>query len=545
MEYFLETIHFPLLKNHIIKDPILDWFAIQEALGNPNYTSDERSYYKKYILKESNEYKNKVLETIIKLSGLKVPMNSNPQETKEKIQKNYPLIVRGELFHEEFNMVVRCDLILRYDYFKKIFPKMNNIPFHLLSKRKEYVLIHLSYSSLKFKIDLKEIMNDGLLFYKKCMLYSFMEAMEEICGYRAPLFLLGKEYYYKRTLLPKMEFIGYVPPSDILKEKIRSAYKWIIHLRKNYKKMDVRPKPTHKELYPNMNHTESDWENEKYKLASEIKEITSVWNISYNDRCYLFDKGIQCWDDIRLLNNLKESKKKQIQERMIHMNKNADILIYPRKNISSSFYKVLNVKNAIFFDVESFLSFDEKCNLLNDPFDKREPVLGILGFIQNDKYWNYTINNFTMNDERKIVERFVHHLHTLSKTPIHIFHWGHAENNYIEYIKKTYPEIVFPEYQLINVLDYFRTEPIIVQGVFQFGLKSIGDALYRNNLIKTTWGINDNGLDTMIEFKDICLHKNPKIPLKRYSQIKEIIEYNRIDCQVLFEIVELMKKTYL
>ena len=150
-----------------------------------------------------------------------------------------------------------------------------------------------------------------------------------------------------------------------------------------------------------------------------------------------------------------------------------------------------------------------------------------------------------VDDERKIVMRFIHHLDTLSHKPIHIFHWGHAEYNYIEYIKKTYPDIEFPEYQLINVLDYFRTEPIIVQGVFQFGLKSIGDALYKNNLIKTTWGINDNGLDTMIEFKDVCLHKNPRVPLKRYSQIIEIIEYNRIDCQVLFEIVELMKKTYL
>ena len=49
----------------------------------------------------------------------------------------------------------------------------------------------------------------------------------------------------------------------------------------------------------------------------------------------------------------------------------------------------------------------------------------------------------------------------------------------------------------------------------------------------------------MIEFKDICLTNDKQIPLKRYSQIRDIIEYNRIDCQVLYEIVDLMKKTYL
>ena len=63
------------------------------------------------------------------------------------------------------------------------------------------------------------------------------------------------------------------------------------------------------------------------------------------------------------------------------------------------------------------------------------------------------------------------------------------ENNYFKYIHSKYPEISFPQYKLINVLDYFRTEPIIVQGVFKFGLKSIGSALYKNKLIKTTWGV--------------------------------------------------------
>ena len=128
---------------------------------------------------------------------------------------------------------------------------------------------------------------------------------------------------------------------------------------------------------------------------------------------------------------------------------------------------------------------------------------------------------------------------------INIYHCGHAEFNYLKYIKDKYPEIILPEYRLINVLDFFRTEPIIVQGVFKFGLKYIGEALYKNKLIKTTWGINDNGLDTMIEFKDVCKNNTKKIPLKRYSQIVDIIDYNRIDCQVLYEIVDLMKKTYL
>ena len=58
-------------------------------------------------------------------------------------------------------------------------------------------------------------------------------------------------------------------------------------------------------------------------------------------------------------------------------------------------------------------------------------------------------------------------------------------------------------------------------------------------------GENDNGLDAMIKFKKICLEKNKQIPLKRYNEISEIVEYNKIDCQVLFEIIELLRKLYL
>ena len=546
MEYFFDTINFYLLKNYILKDPLIDWFNIQEYLENPKYIRDNQSYYKKYIIKESNEYKNKLLDEIITKSGLDIPKNTSSEETFKKINNNFPLIIKGELYSKTRNLLVNCDIIIRYDYFKKIFPKINNLPFHLLCKKKNYLLINTSYSSLKFKIDLKEIMNNGLIKYKKCNLYAFMKVFEELFNVRPPMFLMGKEYYYKKTQLPKQEFIGYVPFTKEIKELFLDAYEWIKELRLNYKNMDISPKPNYKELYPNMNNNESDWENEKYKLATEIKEITSVWNISYNERCDFLEKGIECWDDDKLLKNLKESKKRNIQERMIHMNKNTDILLYPRKNISSTFQEILSLKNDIYFDVESFLSFDEKQELLNDELNKRDPVLGILGFIHNGKYWNYTMNDFSLTEEKKIVTRFIDHLHKINNSKlINIYHWGHAEFNYLKYIKDKYPEIILPEYRLINVLDFFRTEPIIVQGVFKFGLKYIGEALYKNKLIKTTWGINDNGLDTMIEFKDVCKNNTKKIPLKRYSQIVDIIDYNRIDCQVLYEIVDLMKKTYL
>ena len=116
--------------------------------------------------------------------------------------------------------------------------------------------------------------------------------------------------------------------------------------------------------YINMNYKESEWEIEKHKLAVKIKEITLVWNITYEERCNYVKNGIKCWDDNRLINNLKESKKKDIQERMIHMNKTNEILIYPRKSIILLRLKSVLELDGIYFDVESFLTFDQKQGFL-------------------------------------------------------------------------------------------------------------------------------------------------------------------------------------
>ena len=52
-------------------------------------------------------------------------------------------------------MIMYCDIVIRYDFFKKLFPKIDNLPFHILTNNNGYLLINVSYSSLHFKIDLK------------------------------------------------------------------------------------------------------------------------------------------------------------------------------------------------------------------------------------------------------------------------------------------------------------------------------------------------------------------------------------------------------
>ena len=39
------------------------------------------------------------------------------------------------------------------------------------------------------------------------------------------------------------------------------------------------------ELYPNMNYKNTEYQDEKKKIAEKIKEITLIWKITYDERC--------------------------------------------------------------------------------------------------------------------------------------------------------------------------------------------------------------------------------------------------------------------
>ena len=102
-------------------------------------------------------------------------------------------------------------------------------------------------------------------------------------------YFFGKEYRYKNKSLIKKETIGHFPFHEELKVSVEDALKWLIRLNKNYDNWIIYPRPSIKELYPNMNRKVGEWLNEKTILAELIKEITLVWNISHNKRCVLLD----------------------------------------------------------------------------------------------------------------------------------------------------------------------------------------------------------------------------------------------------------------
>ena len=523
-------------KNYINRDPLSDWFDINDD----KYKKDTPNKFKLKIQEEKEIFKNKMIENF--KNDKNFYQDLNHKEIIQKINKNEKFIIyHGNLYHKQYNTYIKPDLIIHKDLFLKYCPE---IKFEL----PEYLIIDILFKILHFNSEQTDILNQGNIYYHKCKMFLASDSL----GIKDYGFFLGREYRHKNINLVKKETIGYFPLLDEYKISIQESISWLNKLKKNHKQWIILPNPSIKELYPNMNRKDGDWTNEKLKLADEIKEITHIWNISFNKRCILLDKGISTWDDPILLSNIydykvRENKRKYIQEKIIHINSQENINIEPRKIKKYDFVQIIkNQENSIILDIESVINIDgnniddENINL-NDSM----PKISIIGTIINKEkfiYKDFTIRYLTNEEEKKIIKYWLNYLNRKFKGSIKVYHWGNAEKVYLNYMKNKYPDLKYPNFVMIDILYYFKNEPITIKGCFGYGLKGIVKQLYSLKLIDNIWIDDTDGLDAIIEIiKTSELAKENNIPIKRYIEIKNIVYYNYMDCRVIIDILKLLR----
>ena len=533
---------FSQLKNFIQNDPLSDWFSLMHYKYNrfkPNNKStfDNEIYYKKLQYKQ-NFY------NILKEINQSHYLNMNYNQTHDLIQsKTIGIFINCSLYHKKLDIIVTPNLIIHHTIFRKIFNEINiDLP--------EYIILDILYQIIYFTSDKQNILNQNNIFYHKCKLFIASQCIHP--SYKIG-YIFGKEYRYKNKIIPKKQNIGLFSFTSDMNHIIKQAIQWNINLLKNHNQWNILPKPSVKELYPNMNIKTGIWFNEKKYLAEKIKEITLVWNITYHKRCILFDKGITTWDDPILLHNIypfqiKESKREFIQEKMIHINSQTELKIQPRRIKNSEFiYHIQNKENSIILDIESVIQFDEKESYFCDNIQDNYPKICIIGTIllnHDNIFKDFTIRYLNNKEEKIIIQYWLNFLNKYFKNnTIKIYHWGNAEKVYIKYMMNKYSDLIFPNFIFVDLLTYFKNEPIIIQGCFSYGLKDIVKQLYSHNLIQNQWNDDTNGLEAMIQIMKTSIKAEKlNIPLKRFTEIKNMIYYNYMDCKVISDILTMLNK---
>ena len=536
-------ISFKDLKNYIINDPLSDWFEKINDKYN-TYEATEPTKFEILLRENKNTYKENFINFLMNTNH-HIAINLDYISVKDKIDMKHKCIfIKPKLYHNKYDLSVSPDFIIHRDIFNEIFNEVSELN---ISYMPLYIVSDIVYQTVHFNSDKNDLINDNNLYYYKCKIY----LCNQILGLNDYGILFAKEYKHKDIILRKKSIVGKYLFNNDMKDKINSALGWLDNLNRYYDEWLIYPKPTITELYPNMNIKTGPWYKEKRRLAEEIKEITLVWNISYNKRCLLHDKGIYTWSDRLLLNNIYPyevhvSERHRIQEKMIHMNKQSELKISPRRIKNRDFINHIKDKdNSIVLDFESVINLEERSSYFNNSLREEIPKICIIGCIdlKNNIFKDFTIRYLDLEEEEKIIRYWLQYLKRVVGNDIKIYHWSSAERVYIDYMRSQYPHLDYPNFTYVDLLSYFKMEPITIQGCFGYGLKEIVKMLYNHELIKNVWVDDTDGLEAMIEIINKSQDAlNKKIPIKRYNEIKKIIYYNYMDCKVLVDILEMLEK---
>lgn len=499
-------------------------------------------------------------------------------QTIDLMRAGKPLIHGGVLMDAVTQLYGIPDLIVRSDYLQKI---VNYVPGNIKDlkngapllghKKYHYRIVDIKFMTLPLRSDGAHLLNSGYIPAYKGQLYIYNDILSGIQGYNPDIaYLLGRRWKYTYrsepmsgySCLDKLGVIDFCHVDEVIPSKVRAAITWVRDVREYGDTWEIKKLPLGRpELYPNMsNHHDGPWHPLKQEIASKIKEITSLWMCGTKHREIAHYQGIYSWNDKRCIPTnigIKSEKKVKILSAIIKTNQNTRCVVAPKviKN---------NERNWQTPDkIEFFVDFETLNDIYQDfdtlPSSEISPInifmIGV-GYLNKKGEWRYkdfTCRKISTKEEKRICMEFADFIKKKSKQykikdPL-LYHWSKAEvHNWNTIYNKYGPSnrLSYIDDGFFDLLEVFHDEPITIKGCMAFGLKEVARAMYHRKLIKVIWDEDNpcsNGPDAMLlGFKAYQQAHQQKIDVLKLPAMKDIIKYNNMDCAVLCEIINYLRK---
>lgn len=514
------------------------------------------------------------------------------KKTIDEIMKGTPIIYQAMLMNRNGPLSYSYgipDLLVRSDYLCKIMDldpldkKIRTFKAPNLNGNYHYVIIDIKFTTLELCADGKRIRNSGNFPAYKCQLYIYNHALGKIQGYEPEeSYILGRRYKYEskgkyyldNNCFARFGHIQYYKwDREYIDESI-AAIRWIKKLRTEGKEWTLLPKPSVPELYPNMSTTnETPWDEFKMEYANKIGEITLLWNCGVKNRQIAHENGIysymnqDCNSEMVGINGPKQAP---ILDEIIRINRKRNfdsimdkIFIKLNKDIDNKWMEQTGLRISVDFEIINSI-FDNFSDL---PMAQDQNYLFMIGvayktLTNSVEYKMFLIAELSKDAEFQIIYQFYKFLreitdkHVGKNMPIPpLYHWGHIERSFFTNLciklKNIIGEDIDDDIELMNtelswydLSECFKCNPIVINGCFKFGLKEIAGRLSELGLIQSNWNNSYcNGNTAMImAYRAYQTSKQTGINITKNYIINEIMEYNKIDCIVIHEIVDLLQK---
>lgn len=402
--------------------------------------------------------------------------------------------------------------------------------------------------------------------------------------------------------------IDYTGRDAIYLEKTKNAVMWVQKIMTDGSNWRYhQDAPSVFEMYPNMTKTFNPmYDKIKSTIAHRYKDPTLVWYVGADHRKNAHAKGVTSLDDDRCTASLMgiNNARSRIIDAIIDINRSSQVndLIRPlciqnhmgdwQNAKTLDYYVDFETINYNLYahpedmDINNSYNGSEVTFMIGFGFDHNPHIdthalLESLNDNNNTQYkfihnhdittgWEFVciyLVQFKVQHEMEIfrfffdfilarseIHKLVHNLTTAEEIS-RLFHWTGAE---IRFINKAITRILSDENtQLSNLIKTFQqhsmwvdmykvfeSEPIVVKGSYRFKLKHVGNAFHSHGLIDTKWddGKMSDGFKAMLEA--IKLYRANPLITHEHDMYKEIIDYNEIDCRVMWEIVNYLRDNH-
>jgi len=574
-------------RNWCRNDLLLDWlneypmvhgFARDDQV--PGY--DETFDLGRFLMRQGRAFEKAVLADLAERWQL-VRITHRPDEarllsaataTQEAMQAGVPIIAAGVLRDPQLRMFGVVDLLVRSDVLGQLSPgAFVGDPLELaaigLSHGRHYRVVDVKFKTL-------DLLKTGGLSTSPSDLdtlaqaWVYNEALGRVQGYTPPAsYVAGRAWKQGDERGDRCwERLARVPHDTHvrgrgtdLRETVQQAAAWIRRVRTEGAEWRVLPLPSVPELWPNMKaDQDGPWHDAKAKIGVALADLTLLPRVNLTHRARAHDAGVTRWDDPRVSSQLlgiSSEKEAAIVDAVLAVNRPGGEPVRPERMVAGT--QVWRDRA----EVEAFVDF-EFLQDLDDDFETfpRKGGQSVIFQIGCGTYrggeWRFrqfTVDELTLDAEARMIDAWLAHLHALAAEAgrdvgaARLVHWSPAETSNFERAydnaRTRHPDRDWPMLSWFDLLrEVVQAEPLVVRGAFSFSLKPIARSLHALGHIQTHWGEGlADGAGAMAGAWNAAIESKRKgVTLGETEIMGEIARYNEVDCRVMAEILDYLRR---
>jgi hypothetical protein len=496
------------------------------------------------------------------------------EATWDAMKDGAPVIASAVLRDPERRTFGVADLLVRSDILGELCPEafvgdQLELPVAALRHGRHYRVVDVKFSTL-------HLLKDGGLGASDvdvmAQAWIYNEALGRLQGFTPPAaYVAGRAWrqgaargdrcWERLARVPREAYVR--SRDEDLANLVALASAWIRRLRTEGAEWRALPIPSVPELWPNMKaSSDFPWHAAKAEIAAKLADLTILPRVNPELRAAAHATGVTRWDDTRTSAMLfgLDGENARTLDAVIAVNRDGGEPVRPRRVTADEERWRIPPAAEAFVDFEFVHDLDD--DFRSFPQKGGQSLIFQIGCgTYRERQWSFqqfTVDDLGVDAEGHMIDEWLAHLAVLaaaaglgSASDVRLVHWSLAEESNFERAyesaRSRHPDREWPPLQWYDLLGrVFRAEPVVVRGAFSFGLKAIARALRAHGLIATEWGEGlADGAGAMAGAWSAAAESRARGRSLRESPVmREIAAYNEVDCRVMAEILDHLRRAH-